>query len=164
MNESPLLGLSNMRSALQAFQLRANLERVACEPRWLLGLRLGGRLDQEACRLADRPAQVPTDLCGQLPSIPPSQTLARTSRRAVPLRVRLTTTCDKVTLLITLHGFILCWAGATVISSQSAMHSVWASLCLTAGAPCRTLTREPRTTPAVVQNIRVLCVLSCDRV
>eukprot|EP00439_Symbiodinium_sp_Y106_P012966 s3447_g1.t3 len=34
-NESPLLGLSNMRSALQAFQLRDNLERVACELRWL---------------------------------------------------------------------------------------------------------------------------------
>ena len=34
-NESPLLGLSNMRSALQAFQLRDNLQRVACELRWL---------------------------------------------------------------------------------------------------------------------------------
>ena len=34
-NESPLLGLSNMRAALQAFQLRDNLKRVACELRWL---------------------------------------------------------------------------------------------------------------------------------
>ena len=34
-NESPLLGLSNMRSALQAFQLRENLQRVGCELRWL---------------------------------------------------------------------------------------------------------------------------------
>ena len=34
-NESPLLGLSNMRSALQAFQLRDNLLRVGCELRWL---------------------------------------------------------------------------------------------------------------------------------
>ena len=34
-NESPLLGLSNMRSALQAFQLRDNLQRVGCELRWL---------------------------------------------------------------------------------------------------------------------------------
>ncbi|CAE7821609.1 GIP [Symbiodinium sp. CCMP2592] len=34
-NESPLLGLSNMRAALQAFQLRGNLRRAACELRWL---------------------------------------------------------------------------------------------------------------------------------
>ncbi|CAE7822031.1 unnamed protein product, partial [Symbiodinium sp. CCMP2456] len=34
-NESPLLGLSNMRAALQAFQLRDNLARVGCELRWL---------------------------------------------------------------------------------------------------------------------------------
>ena len=34
-NESPLLGLSNMRAALQAFQLRDNLQRVGCELRWL---------------------------------------------------------------------------------------------------------------------------------
>ena len=34
-NESPLLGLSNMRAALQAFQLRDNLKRVLCELRWL---------------------------------------------------------------------------------------------------------------------------------
>ena len=34
-NESPLLGLSNLRSALQAFQLRDNLRRVHCELRWL---------------------------------------------------------------------------------------------------------------------------------
>ena len=34
-NESPLLGLSNMRSALQAFQLRDNLERTNCGLRWL---------------------------------------------------------------------------------------------------------------------------------
>ena len=34
-NESPLLGLSNMRAALQAFQLRDNLERSACQLRWL---------------------------------------------------------------------------------------------------------------------------------
>ena len=34
-NESPLLGLSNLRSALQAFQLRDNLQRVRCELRWL---------------------------------------------------------------------------------------------------------------------------------
>ncbi|CAE7799282.1 GIP [Symbiodinium sp. CCMP2456] len=34
-NESPLLGLSNMRAALQAFSLRDNLARVACELRWL---------------------------------------------------------------------------------------------------------------------------------
>lgn len=34
-NESPLFGLSNMRSALQAFQLRDNLQRVGCELRWL---------------------------------------------------------------------------------------------------------------------------------
>jgi len=35
LNESPLLGLSNMRAALQAFQLRDNLKRVGCELRWL---------------------------------------------------------------------------------------------------------------------------------
>ena len=35
LNESPLLGLSNMRSALQAFQLRDNLSRAGCELRWL---------------------------------------------------------------------------------------------------------------------------------
>ncbi|OLQ11600.1 hypothetical protein AK812_SmicGene4533 [Symbiodinium microadriaticum] len=34
-NESPLLGLSNLRSALQAFQLRDNLKRVRCELRWV---------------------------------------------------------------------------------------------------------------------------------
>lgn len=34
-NESPLLGLSNMRAALQAFQLRDNLARVGCSLRWL---------------------------------------------------------------------------------------------------------------------------------
>ena len=34
-NESPLLGLSNLRAALQAFQLRDNLQRVACDLRWL---------------------------------------------------------------------------------------------------------------------------------
>ena len=32
-NQSPLLGLSNMRAALQAFQLRDNLKRVGCELR-----------------------------------------------------------------------------------------------------------------------------------
>ena len=31
LNESPLLGLSNLRSALQAFQLRGNLKRVGCD-------------------------------------------------------------------------------------------------------------------------------------
>ncbi|CAE7295575.1 GIP [Symbiodinium sp. CCMP2592] len=35
LNESPLLGLSNMRSALQAFQLRGNLARTACLLRWV---------------------------------------------------------------------------------------------------------------------------------
>ena len=35
LNESPLLGLSNMRAALQAFQLRDNLKRAGCELRWL---------------------------------------------------------------------------------------------------------------------------------
>ena len=35
-NESPLLGLSNMRSALQAFKLRENLQRSNGELRWLL--------------------------------------------------------------------------------------------------------------------------------
>ena len=35
-NESPLLGLSNMRAALQAFQLRDNLKRSGCELRWLV--------------------------------------------------------------------------------------------------------------------------------
>ena len=34
-NESPLLGLSNMRAALQAFQLRDNLKRVNCDLRWV---------------------------------------------------------------------------------------------------------------------------------
>ena len=34
-NESPLLGLSNMRAALQAFQLRDNLRRTGTELRWL---------------------------------------------------------------------------------------------------------------------------------
>ena len=34
-NESPLLGLSNMRAALQAFQLRDNLARGGCELRWV---------------------------------------------------------------------------------------------------------------------------------
>ena len=33
-NESPLLGLSNLRAALQAFQLRDNLKRVGSELRW----------------------------------------------------------------------------------------------------------------------------------
>ena len=33
-NESPLLGLSNLRSALQAMQLRDNM-RVNCHLRWL---------------------------------------------------------------------------------------------------------------------------------
>lgn len=35
MNESPLLGLTNMRAALQAFQLRENLRRCGRELRWL---------------------------------------------------------------------------------------------------------------------------------
>ena len=35
LNESPLLGLSNMRAALQASQLRDNLKRVGCELRRL---------------------------------------------------------------------------------------------------------------------------------
>ena len=34
-NESPLLGLSNLRAALQAFQLRDNLRRVGAELRWV---------------------------------------------------------------------------------------------------------------------------------
>ena len=34
-NESPLLGLTNMRAALQAFQLRENLRRCGSELRWL---------------------------------------------------------------------------------------------------------------------------------
>ena len=34
-NESPLLGLSNIRAALQAFQLRDNLKRTGCELRWV---------------------------------------------------------------------------------------------------------------------------------
>ena len=34
-NESPLLGLSNMRAALQAFQLRESLRRSGCELRWV---------------------------------------------------------------------------------------------------------------------------------
>ena len=34
-HESPLLGLSNLRSALQAFQLRENLRRVGAELRWV---------------------------------------------------------------------------------------------------------------------------------
>ncbi|CAE7227902.1 GIP [Symbiodinium sp. CCMP2456] len=34
-NESPLLGLSNTRAALQAFQLRGNLERAAGNLRWV---------------------------------------------------------------------------------------------------------------------------------
>ena len=34
-NEPPLLGLSNMRAALQAFQLRDNLKRVNCDLRWV---------------------------------------------------------------------------------------------------------------------------------
>ena len=34
-NESPMLGLSNMRSALQAFQLRDHLRRAGCELRWV---------------------------------------------------------------------------------------------------------------------------------
>ena len=34
-NESPLLGLSNMRAALQAFQLRDNLLRAGCLLRWV---------------------------------------------------------------------------------------------------------------------------------
>ena len=34
-NESPFLGLSNMRAALQAFQLRDNLRRTGTELRWL---------------------------------------------------------------------------------------------------------------------------------
>ena len=35
LNESPLLGLSNMRAALQAFQLRDNLGRTCGELRWV---------------------------------------------------------------------------------------------------------------------------------
>ena len=34
-NESPLLGLSNLRSALQAMQLRENMMRTGCLLRWL---------------------------------------------------------------------------------------------------------------------------------
>ncbi|CAK9114245.1 unnamed protein product [Durusdinium trenchii] len=34
-NESPLLGLANLRSALQAFQLRDHLKRTGCELRWV---------------------------------------------------------------------------------------------------------------------------------
>ena len=34
-NESPLLGLSNMRAALQAFQLRDNIQRTGCTLRWV---------------------------------------------------------------------------------------------------------------------------------
>ena len=34
-NESPLLGLSNLRAALQAMQLRENMIRVGCLLRWL---------------------------------------------------------------------------------------------------------------------------------
>ena len=34
-NESPLLGLSNMRAALQSFQLRDNLQRCGCQLRWV---------------------------------------------------------------------------------------------------------------------------------
>ena len=34
-NESPLLGLSNLRAALQAMQLRENMIRVGCLSRWL---------------------------------------------------------------------------------------------------------------------------------
>ena len=35
LNESPLLGLSNSRAALQAYQLRANFQRAAGELRWV---------------------------------------------------------------------------------------------------------------------------------
>ena len=35
LNESPLLGLSNMRAAIQAFQLRDNLKRACGDLRWL---------------------------------------------------------------------------------------------------------------------------------
>ena len=35
LKESPLLGLSNMRAALQAFSFRENLARVGCELRWV---------------------------------------------------------------------------------------------------------------------------------
>ena len=35
LNESPLLGLTNMRAALQAFQLRENMRRAGCELRWV---------------------------------------------------------------------------------------------------------------------------------
>lgn len=35
MNESPLLGLSNLRAALQAFQLRDHLRRVGAELGWV---------------------------------------------------------------------------------------------------------------------------------
>ena len=35
LNESPLLGLTNMRAALQALQLRENMFRSGCELRWL---------------------------------------------------------------------------------------------------------------------------------
>ena len=34
-NESPVLGLANLRSALQAFQLRDHLRRAGCELRWV---------------------------------------------------------------------------------------------------------------------------------
>ena len=34
-NESPMLGLSNLRAALQALQLRESLDRTNCHLRWL---------------------------------------------------------------------------------------------------------------------------------
>ena len=53
-NESPLLGLSNMRAALQAFQLRDNLRRAAGELRWVASdFDLGDALTKKRaeCRL-----------------------------------------------------------------------------------------------------------------
>ena len=35
-NETPLLGVSNLRAALQAFQLRESLARAGCELQWLV--------------------------------------------------------------------------------------------------------------------------------
>ena len=35
LNESPLLGLSNVRAALQALQLRESMIRTGCSLRWL---------------------------------------------------------------------------------------------------------------------------------
>ena len=59
-NESPMLGLSNVRAALQALQLRESLIRTNCHLRWLASDYGRGRcFDEEETMLSDWAPKVP---------------------------------------------------------------------------------------------------------